>query len=160
METVAAQALQAARATGRPDFRTTPTRVESTGLVIPPIHYDLRTGLWRLEESWRCHGPGWTLTIARGHETDLASVPWPVRGYLNAFQFGITGPLLHDFLYACGGDPPRGACVPWRSFRRPEVDRIFLSLMEQERVPAWRRTLGYAAVRIGGAGHWEAHGGH
>lgn len=154
MEVEAAQFLRAARASGEPDFITTPTRVESTGLLIPPIRYHTESEMWRLESDWQYRAPAFTLTIPHGYETDLASVPQPLRHFVNCFEFGITGPLLHDFLYTYVGCPPSDSCVPWRRFSRREVDDHFLSLMEEERVPSWKRRLGYSAVRLGGWTHW------
>jgi hypothetical protein len=156
METEAARQLQAARESGEPDFLTTPTRVESTGLVIPSIYSEPQRRLWRLQEDWIHETLQWTFTVPAGWETDLATVPGPLRNAVNSFEFGITGPLLHDFLYAHGGSPPEGTCRPWHRFTRREVDHLFRELMQKEKVPTWRRNLGYAVVRALGWTHWDA----
>lgn len=155
METEAARALRAARRSGEPKIFTTPTRVASTGLVIPAIEAETGGRRWRVRQDWVCDAGICRLTVPAGWETDLASVPPLMRHYINSFAFGIAGPLLHDFLYEHGGDPPDGTCRPWRHFTRPEVDAMFLQLMRAERVPRSRRHFAYRVVRLLGWTHWE-----
>lgn len=155
MDTKPARALHEARRSGRPEFIHTPTRVESTGLVIPPIRAETHRRCWTLEQEWSYEEPAWRLTIPRGWRTDLASVPPPLDLSFNGFAFGITGPLLHDFLYEHGGRPPPGSCVPQRRFSRREADALLLRLMREERVPAWKRIPAYTVARLGGWTHWE-----
>ena len=86
---------------------------------------------------------------------DLSSIPrlfWPV---IAPFELSITAPLVHDFLYAHGGEPPPGSVSPPRTYTRRETDRIFRVIMRAEGVAAWRRILGYAAVRLFGRSAWR-----
>ena len=161
MQIEAARALRAASRSGSPDFVRTPTRVESSGLAIPPICADTHRRCWQLEQDW-CYGTQqWRLTIPEGWKTDLASVPRPLSSSFNAFEFGVTGPLIHDFLYEHGGRLPPGTCVPSRRFTRREADELLAELVRAERVPPWKQQLAYGVARLGGWTHWEkprAHG--
>lgn len=158
METDAAQALRRARSSGEPEFITSPTRVAGTGLVIPAIRARTDGPRWELQEDW-CRGIGaWTLTVPAGWSTDLASVPGPLKRWVNAFQLGVTGPLVHDFLYDYGGELPDGCCIPPHRFARREADRILLRLMRLERVRPWRRAVGWSVTRSMGWTHWGVRG--
>ena len=67
---------------------------------------------------------------------------------ISAWDLSFSAPISHDFLYRCGGRPPTGSCYPSsRVFTRKECDRVFLKLMEDEEVWAWRRWLSYLALR-------------
>lgn len=158
METAAAQQLRRARAAGEPEFVTDPTRVEETGLLIPAVHARPDARLWRLQDDWTYEGDGFRLTVPRGWETDLASIPGTLRPWLNDFLLGITGPLAHDFIYDHGGCPPPGSCDPPRRFTRWEADRILLRLMRLERVRRWHRTVSFLFVRAAGRTHWGVRG--
>ena len=158
METEPARELRRARQSGRPDFVTTPTRVASTGHVIPPIRAETDRPRWRLEEDWTYEGDGYRITVPEGWHTDLASIPGPVRGWLTDFMLGVTGPLLHDFLYDHGGEPPEGSCLPPRRFTRRETDALLVRLAALERVPRRRRLTGWAFARAMGWSHWGVRG--
>jgi hypothetical protein len=155
MQSEPARALRAARQSGSPEFIETPTRVESTGLVIPPVRAETRRRCWQLDDEWSYDDGEWRMTLPRGWRTDLASVPPRLSEYFNSFEFGITGPLLHDFLYEHGGRLPEGSCVPDRRFTRREADALLHRLMRAERVPRWRRALAYTVARMAGWTHWE-----
>lgn len=158
METEPARELRRARRSGRPDFVTTPTRVASTGHVIPPIRAETGRPRWRLEEDWTYHGDGYQITLPRGWDTDLASIPRPLHGWLTDFMLGVTGPLLHDFIYDHGGELPEGSCRPPRTFTRREADVLLVRLAALERVPRRRRLLGWAFSRALGWTHWGVPG--
>ena len=71
------------------------------------------------------------------------------------FELSIAAPLLHDFLYFHGGQPPAGVVVPPRTYTRSDADRVFREVMKAEGVPLWRRALGYVAVRLFGGDSWH-----
>lgn len=112
--------------------------------------------VWRLEEPYRYDAGEYSLHLPEGFEFDLASVPrafWPL---ISPLDLSIVAPLLHDFLYGCAGRPPYGTVAPWvKMFERAEADQLFREVMKREGVPAWRRSLAYAAVRTFGAGAWR-----
>jgi hypothetical protein len=94
------------------------------------------------------------ITIAAPFEFDLATIPrifWPL---IAPFELSIVAPLAHDFLYLNKGDPPPPALVPPRTYTRADADALFRRLMRAEGIPAWRRVLAYAAVRVFGAPAW------
>jgi hypothetical protein len=158
MDRVAVQALRAARRAGEPEFITSPTRVTETGLVIPAIRACTDENRWVLQESWTHETPAFRLTLPGGWDSDLASVPGPLRRWINAFEMGITGPLVHDFIYNHGGELPEGSASPPRKFTRREADALLVRLMKLERVGAWRRLLAWVCARALGWSHWGVRG--
>jgi len=98
------------------------------------------------------------ITVPPGIVTDLASIPrW---GWVLLPPDGpwLKAAIIHDFLYATGGDgkPWNRECTfqPVRVFSREEADRILLEAMVNRHVGVVQRTIIYLAVRIGGAGGW------
>jgi len=53
---------------------------------------------------------------------------------------------VHDYLYATRGLDGR--------YSRAQADAIFRRALGELAVPLWKRTLLWAAVRLGGAGGW------
>lgn len=104
---------------------------EGSGRVITVPAFD-PTGYSDLQLSKiRCRGV-----------TDLASVPWPGRGLIPPDGPWVKGAVLHDDGYVTGG---------WGGQRsRAQVDKLLLESMEVLGCPAWKRSIIYAAVRVGG----------
>jgi len=131
-------------------------RVEIAGSrLAPPLITSPSIGLWRLEAAYTYHDGATAITVPAGFEFDLSTIPrlfWPL---IAPFELSIVAPLLHDFLYRHGGKPPAGSVSPPRTYDRAEVDRMFREIMEAESVPAWRRALAYAAVRMFGRDEWR-----
>ena len=111
---------------------------------------------WRLEADYPYRDAETTITIPEGFEFDLSSVPRLLWWLIAPFELSVAAPLLHDYLYFHGGKPPEGVVVPHRVYNRAEVDAMFRGIMRKEGVPAWRRALGYLAVRTFGGGAWRA----
>lgn len=86
------------------------------------------------------------ICVPAGTETDFASIPFGLRNLFPALGPWGRPAIIHDYLYATRGEDGR--------FTRLQADRIFLEAMEVVGVPAWRRTIMFRAVRIGGAGGW------
>lgn len=86
---------------------------------------------------------GTVLTIPAGFRTDLASVPrLPVVFLL----FGGTAhkaAVVHDYLYTV------------RTLDRHIADAVLWEASAAIGVPAWRRWLMWAAVRVFGRAHWR-----
>jgi len=87
------------------------------------------------------------IVVPAGFVTDFASVPrefWSLEPPL-----GDAGKaaVVHDYLYASGGLGGR--------YSRAEADGIFREALGELGVPLWKRTLLWAAVRLGGAGGWR-----
>jgi len=53
---------------------------------------------------------------------------------------------VHDYLYASSGLSGR--------FSRARADGLFRQALADSGVPAWKRFVLWAAVRLGGAGGW------
>lgn len=122
----------------------------------PPILTYLGGRHWRLEASYTYHDGRTAITVPAGFRFDLSSVPRALWSVIAPFELSIVAPLLHDFLYQCGGQPPDVSIDPPRSYTRAEVDRMFLEIMRAEQVAAWRRVLAYAASRVFGGGAWRS----
>jgi hypothetical protein len=133
-----------------------PTRMPESELPRPSLDYDVRRSVWVLTHEYVLVHEGFTLTIPAGYTLDLASVPRVLWWLISSFELGMIGPLVHDFLYQCHGQPGP-AVVPTRTFSRREVDRLFLAIMKREGVTALRRWTAYIAVRLFGSLAWRKH---
>jgi Protein of unknown function (DUF1353) len=121
----------------------------------PPVLTHLGGRRWRLEADYTYHDGPTAITVPAGFRFDLSSVPRALWSVIAPFELSIVAPLLHDFLYQCGGRPPDVSIDPPRSYTRAEVDRMFLEIMAAEDVARWRRRLAYSAVRTFGRGAWR-----
>ena len=130
--------------------------VEIAGSQLPPplLTY-VGEGQWQLEASYTYHDGETAITVPADFRFDLSSVPRLFWSLIAPFELSIVAPLLHDFLYRCGGRPPGGSVDPPRTYNRREVDGMFRTIMEAEGVSAWRRTLAYLAVRAFGHSAWH-----
>jgi len=131
-----------------------PVVVPESRLPAPLVTY-LGDGRWRLEQAYEHRHGDTTITVPAGFEFDLSSVPRVFWSLIAPFELSIAAPLLHDFLYRYGGNPPTGSVTPPRTYTRAEADRMFREIMKAEGVSAWRRTLGYAVTRIFGRSAWR-----
>ena len=126
----------------KPEHRTleqAPVDIAESRLPPPILSY-VGGRRWRLEEDYPYRDAETTITVPQGFE----------------FELSVAAPLLHDFLYHHGGQPPPGAVVPHRIYNRAEVDAMFRGIMRKEGVPRWRQALGYLAVRAFGRHAWRA----
>lgn len=120
--------------------------------------------------------------VPAGFVTDFASVPFGVRNLFPALGRHGRPAIIHDWLYLTVGTQEPGRCVLpgpaglqamfsaeaaaayeaqaagfggiTRDYDRAEADAIFREAMEVVGVPAWKRTIMYRAVRLGGGGGW------
>jgi len=140
--------------------------VEITDSVLPPPHLIYHgANRWELTEEY-LYTPADSalpaITIPSGFIFDLASVPRKFWWLIAPFDLSIVAPLIHDFLYGSGGRlvVTSEARILKRlktpSYTRETSDRLFLCIMRQEHVPAWRRVLAYRTVRLFGASSWKA----
>lgn len=111
------------------------------------------------------------ITVPPGFETDFASIPWGLWNLFPPLGPWARPAIIHDFLYATGGDgwfqPEGGNRRKWITgpiravmtapvYTRKEADLVFreaLGVVEPP-VPAWRREAMYRAVRLGGKSGW------
>lgn len=89
------------------------------------------------------------VVIRPGFTTDLASVPRVPLAYWLVGGLAEAPAVLHDFAYTIQ------LCT------RAQADALFLEAMETDgrhvgipAVPAWRRRLLWAGVRLGGGWRW------
>lgn len=104
----------------------------------------------RLLASFEYHvgaeGSAERIVVPAGYVTDFASIPrlfWRLEPPL-----GPAGKaaVVHDYLYSTRGLAGR--------YTRAAADGIFREAMGVLKVPAWKRSLMWAAVRVGGGGGW------
>jgi hypothetical protein len=122
----------------------------------PPILSHIGGDRWRLEAEYAYRDAETTITIPKGFEFDLSSVPRALWWLIAPFDLSVAAPLLHDFLYLYGGRPPAGSVAPPRIYNRAEVDAMFRGIMRKEGVTRWRQVLGYLAVRAFGRPAWRS----
>lgn len=120
--------------------------------VIP-----LGNGMWRLDRDVQyADAPlGCVLSVRKGYEFDLASVPRAVWPVIAPFELSILAPLFHDLIYEFQGTLPAEHVDPFRTFTRSDADDLFLRLMAAEGVSRWKRALAYTAVRSAGWASWN-----
>jgi len=148
-----------------PITRVASTELDATSLPQPVLTRDPHTGEARLVEPFvislaleAAHGPPSPVLviIPRGFRWDLASVPRAVWWLISPNDLGLVGPLVHDWLYRCGGVVPAPHCEPPRHFSRAAADELLRELMARDGVAGWRRRFAYRAVRLFGGGSWRA----
>jgi len=83
-----------------------------------------------------------TITVPAGFQTDLASVPRLPIVFLLTGDTSNEAAVVHDYLYSSGLLP------------RDVADAVLREASEITGVPAWRRWIMWAGVRVGGASHF------
>lgn len=85
------------------------------------------------------------ITIPKGFETDLASIPrwyWSVLSPNNTML--VAPAILHDYLYSCN-----------YGYSRDEIDNIFFEALRANSVPYRTAETMYIAVRLFGGSHYH-----
>lgn len=123
----------------------------------PATEIDPGTGNIRLRETFTYADPvhHTVLQIPAGFECDRASIPRPLRVFIEKDGIGDAAAVLHDALYRWGGMLPSGWCWPLRRYTRAEADMLFREVMRRDGVKPWRWPLAYAAVRSFGWMSWK-----
>ena len=92
------------------------------------------------------------IEVPAGFVTDFASIPALARGYVAPGDPCIEYPsVVHDYLYDRRGKLPNG-----RALTRQECDAVLAEAMARCGARWAQRQIVYAAVRVGGASHWNA----
>ncbi|MFM0351455.1 DUF1353 domain-containing protein [Paraburkholderia sp. RL17-347-BIC-D] len=86
---------------------------------------------------------GMTFTVPTGFIIDLASVPRVPIVYLLAGGTSNEASVVHDFIYSTHPLP------------RNIADAVLREASAVTDVPAWRRWVMWAGVRLGGGSHWN-----
>lgn len=95
-----------------------------------------------------CEGSGRYVLVPDGALTDLASIPRAFWTLLPPDGPWLKAAVVHDHLYRQRG------VTDQRAWTRREADEILREAMGVLGVPAWKRGVIFAAVRIGGAAGW------
>lgn len=124
---------------------------------LPPVKLTRWQRSWWLAEDYHAPLPdGREIHVHAGFCFDLASVPRVLWALIGPHELSLPAPLIHDLLYAYGGDPrPKAARFAGGALTRREADAAFLHLMRLEFVPRWRRNLAWLAVRAVGWRYWR-----
>lgn len=101
---------------------------------------------WIVAQDYIYEYNGRIYTVPKGFKTDLASTPRMLWLTFPPFRRYTGASVIHDFLYSCGYKI---------GITRKEADLIFLGIMEELGVPAWKRKTMYRAVRLFGASHYR-----
>jgi hypothetical protein len=83
------------------------------------------------------------ITVPKGFETDLASVPRMPVVFLLTGDTSDEAAVVHDFLYST------------HMVDRATADAVLREASAVTGVPVWRRWLMWAGVRCFGGSHWE-----
>ena len=127
----------------------------TTELVVTPLDDGRR---WRVDEPFEYWieevGRGPRVVVEPGFITDFASVP---RLFWNIFppwgRYGKAA-VVHDHLYQTLGLIIEQDGTE-KHISRARCDRIFLEAMAVLGVPAWKRWVMWAGVRMGGWLPWR-----
>lgn len=109
---------------------------------------------WILTEAFHYVGNFFDINLPKGFVTDLASIPRFLWRIIAPFELSLTAPIVHDFLYRNQGTVFTNNI--YLTFTRKEVDDLFLAIMKDEGVSAWRRNIAYRGVRMFGGSSWGA----
>ena len=117
-------------------------------LIVGRHPSEVRPGaIWEVSEdytvAYRLNGAPATLVVPKGTPTDFSTVPALLRPIVARVGAHLEASIVHDYLYDA-----------WADFR-PEplerdrlfADKVFRAALIAARVPLWRRTLMYLAVR-------------
>jgi hypothetical protein len=115
-------------------------------LIAKKLHGDR----WIVEKAFDYHvgdeASNDIVTVPKGFETDLASVPFPLTFFIPKDGTHTQAAVLHDWLY----------CSSLLHLRtRKECDLIFLEAMKVLKVPMWKRHIMYRAVRLFAFNPWD-----
>lgn len=110
----------------------------------------LPSGKWKLQDVLEYETPeGKRIVVPAGFETDFASVPWLLRGWVARWSKTARAAIVHDWLYYS------------HETSRPEADRIFRVALEESNFDApeedeeedvgwWSQWAMWFGVRVGG----------
>ncbi|BCF96655.1 hypothetical protein PPGU19_012240 [Paraburkholderia sp. PGU19] len=102
-------------------------------------------GRWRLTAPliYDSDVAGKVIVVPTGFITDLASVPRVPIAYMLAGGTSNEASVVHDYLYTS------------HIVDRETADAVLREASAVTGVPAWRRTIMWAAVRAFGGSHWD-----
>jgi len=93
------------------------------------------------------------IAVPAGFVSDFASIPRLLWRFEPPGGVALKASVIHDYLYAMKGvvmEPPDRLL----KYTRADADAIFSEAMAALGVPAFKRAVMFAGVRLGGAGGW------
>lgn len=121
-------------------------------MFVKQPHFSVsEKGKWMLTESLEYYSIllNETITVPKGFETDLASIPLFFRSVLPVNGNHRLPAVLHDYFYSLKGKLPSS-----KPISRRMADKVFLEAMKLSKVGFWKRQAMYRAVRFGGRLYW------
>lgn len=105
-------------------------------------------GTWKLLAAlvYQSDRANTVIVVPVGFVTDFASVPRIPIAFLLTGDTAHSAAVVHDWLYTT------------HTVDRATADAVLQEAAAAAGVPAWRRWLMWAGVRVGGAGPWAAPG--
>lgn len=113
-------------------------------MFLTPLRAEaIRPKYWRVLEPlvWKTETEHYV--VPAGFETDLASVPGPLRIFFSVTGASRRSAVLHDFLYRS------------QEITRSQADEIFRRALTYDEVNPLGRILYWSGVRIGGWVAWR-----
>lgn len=123
--------------------------------VVDPIRVEAipDSDEWVLLEDFKWHVGSYNsdevIIVPKGFKTDFASIPAPVKAFINPVGKIKPAALVHDYLYHL-----RGKYLN-KTYTRGNADKIFLEIMEAVQVKWLQRRAAYRGVRLGGWIYWN-----
>lgn len=117
---------------------------EMTDILLKPIKGTKKQ--WVVAQDYIYRYNNKIYTVPKNFITDLASTPrilWPIFPPSGRYTGAA---VIHDYLYSNGYKI---------GVSRKKADEIFLGIMEEMGVPAWKRKTMYRAVRLFGGLHYR-----
>ena len=141
-------------------------------MIKQPSNFPVTDKIWELSQDWSHEWLNeerkrWErVNIQQGYRCDMASVPRMLRNVTGVEKDGlIRGPsYIHDLIYEHKGIMPPGTFQyrlddVWHDVQervsRKEADLLFLQMMKEAGMSAYRRRLAYTAVRWFGRRAWN-----
>ena len=124
--------------------------------VVDPIRVESVSGTdeWILLEPFKWHVGAYNsdevIIVPAGFKTDFASIPAPIKVFINPVGKIKPAALVHDYLYHL-----KGKYSPEQIYTRKQSDIIFLRIMEAVEMKWLERRTAYRGVRLGGWVYWN-----
>ncbi|QYR65715.1 DUF1353 domain-containing protein [Fusobacterium animalis] len=114
--------------------------------LSPLLTEPLADNKWILKEEYKYEINGFVITVPKGFITDLASVPRILWIFFPPFGKYTRAAIIHDYLYSELNDT---------FINRYWADKIFIFIMKEHGVSAYKRVSMYRAVRMFGEPSWK-----
>lgn len=103
---------------------------------------------WVVLQDFEWRSPTAHVIVPRGFITDLASIPRPLRGWLDVAGPSREPAVIHDWLY-CRQQDAAGNPIS-----RAWADELFREALAVKDVPLPTRSIYWSGVRVGGWRYW------